>query len=264
MIGLERVADLLSLVIWTGQVEGERPASLLLVAAYGSGKTSLLEAVECDWTHYVTDLTSRDISATFTRKPKVTHIVLGDLLTLFGHKSSVVDLSCRTLSVLTGERMSTDPMTGSSMAGKRVGLVSAIPPADFGSFKIRRQMSAGGLASRFLIARYESSPKLVSAVHQFIREDRYVKSKPTEIRPPPSNMVPVPVVIPAKITAQIQDISTLMKRRDDDLGYRPHLYLRSIVKASALRRGMRTASTADFDVMASASEFFASKEPVRL
>src|SRR4051812_19050856 len=91
---IEPLLSLLKLLIWTGQLDDERPASALIVAPAGGGKTSSFEYISCPQAKFEGDLTARTMKDIFQEKYKeVTHILLGDLLAMFGHKKSTVELT---------------------------------------------------------------------------------------------------------------------------------------------------------------------------
>src|SRR5260370_41631817 len=130
MIGLETVIDLVTVVLWSGQVEGERPLSMILVAPPGTGKTSILEFVECSTAHFFSDFTSREIRGAIKGNENLTHLMLGDFLSVFGHAKGTVKLSINLLGRLTGDTVRQTPWTGEEMKPRRMGFISAIPPED--------------------------------------------------------------------------------------------------------------------------------------
>ncbi|HMD54434.1 MAG TPA: hypothetical protein VKJ65_07800, partial [Phycisphaerae bacterium] len=87
---LSVLLDFVKLLLWTGQLSDERPVSAIIVAPAGSGKTTMLENLQCEQAEFVGDLTARPLSGIVTEKKEVTHILLGDMLSLFGHKETTV------------------------------------------------------------------------------------------------------------------------------------------------------------------------------
>lgn len=251
MIGLESLVDFLSLALWSGSVAGERPSSVILVAPPGAGKTSLLEKFQGETGIFVSDLTSRELSTLLKDHPKATHILLGDMLTLFGHKSSVVRLTCRMLSGLTGESLKTDSFTGQSTDNRQLGLITAIPPDDLRKRSVEIQLQSGGFATRFLILRYDYTAATIRRIHDFIRGDRYTREK---IEPFIIDPVKLPVAINPTISRQVQDLALALK--SDSLGTRIHHHLRTLVKAHARRRRSQQVESRDFAALELHSIFF--------
>jgi hypothetical protein len=251
MVGLESLVDFLSLTMWSGSVAGERPVSVILVAPPGAGKTSLLEKFQGETAIFVSDLTARELSTILKDAPKATHILLGDMLSLFGHKSSVVRLTCRMLSGLTGESLKTDSFTGGA-SNRQLGLITAIPPDDLAKRSVQSQLTAGGFASRFVVLRYSYAPNTVRKIHDYIRADRYTKER---IQPFVIDPEPVPIAINSTISRSIQDLAMALKQQDS-LGTRIHLQLRTLVKAHARRRRAEIVEKQDFSALESHSAFF--------
>ena len=182
---LNVLLDFVKLLIWTGQLPDERPVSAIIVAPAGSGKTTMLENLQCEQAVFLGDLTARPLSDIVTKNEKITHVLLGDMLSLFGHKESTVKLTLRLVSQMTGEKLLHDPWTGKEIQPRMVGLITAIPPEDF--HKHRRHVSSGGFASRFLVIKYSYKASTIAAIHRFIAENKYsevISFKPFVIKNP--------------------------------------------------------------------------------
>lgn len=253
LIALEPLFDLLKLVIWSGQVIGERPLSLVVVSPVASGKTSLLEKLECTQAHFVSDLTSRDIHNSL-RNPKVTHVLLGDLLSLFGHKSHVVALTCRTLSTLTGESARTDTFTGEAISngGRMLGLITGIPPEELQKTAIKMKLQEGGLSTRFIFARYRYRLSTIQKIHEWIKSDAYTHSEPLQFR---VTGEPERVSIPPDIANVLRELAMGITQRNDMLGTRPHHHIRALAKAAALSCGRNEVRQEDVERVAAHSNF---------
>jgi hypothetical protein len=221
--------DFIKLLIWSGQLADERPVSAIVVAPAGAGKTTLLENLQCEQAEFVGDLTARQLSGIAKSTDKLTHVLLGDMLSLFGHKSNTVKLTLRLVSQMTGETLQHDPWTGDKIPPRQVGLITAIPPEDFR--KEKRHLQSGGFASRFMVIRYAYKTSTIAAIHRFIAENKYARevSRPFILNNPGKWKVS----IPPKIAEEIKDFG--MSLQTDPLGFRAHRYLRALVKAQSRR-----------------------------
>jgi len=252
LIGLQILLDFLHLLIWSGQLDDERPVSAIIVGAAGGGKTSMLELIECEQALFVGDLTARNLGV-ICKNEKLTHVLLGDMLSLFGHKSSTVDLTIRLISQLTGERMKQNPFSGEEIKGVQLGLITAIPPEDMQRSKVKQHITSGGFASRFLIIKYGYKTSTVQEIHDFIKQNGYAQKKPL----PFTIKIPAKlrVVIPPKIADSIATFALLIKEQND-LGFRAHRHLRALVKAAARREGLKEANERHLALIKNYTEFF--------
>lgn len=241
--------DFLRLLIWTGQLADERPVSAIVIAPAGTGKTTLLEGLRCDQAEFVGDLTSRPLSMLVKSSEKMTHILLGDMLSIFGHKSATVKLTMRLISQMTGEQLLHDPFTGETIKPRKIGLITAIPPADYK--KEHNRIQDGGFLTRFIEVRYNYKPSTVSAIHKWIQENRYtLPVKPFLLSNPGQQVVD----IPKDLSDEIKSFGLTLKK--DAVGFRVHRHLRALVKASARRNGHAVARKFDLEIVKTYVDFF--------
>ena len=255
MIGLEPLYDFVSLCLWTGAVQGERPASAIIIAPPGSGKTSVLERMKGESSPFVSDLTSREISAILRDHPHATHILLSDMMALFSHKGPVTDLSCSMLGALTGDSLKTDGFTGRDTGGKKMGLITAIPTYDFETNrKVQRTLNGAGFATRFMRVHYDYRPETKVRIHEYIKADLYTMESaaaPFEVSKDRE-----PIHIEAGLANTIHALSQVVKPNGDGIGTRIHLHLRALVKARARRDGRSAASPEDVSAINAYADFF--------
>lgn len=254
MVRLKPLEDFLDLLLWTGTLYQERPVSAILIAPPGSGKTRLLERIACDKAPLVSDLTSREVSNILKEHPKATHILLGDMLSMFGHKSSVVALTCRMVSSLTGETMVTDSFTGDKLKGRQIGLITAVPPDDFDRRAVKTQLLAGGFASRFIIIRYSYKPSTVEKIRDYIRRTEYRNDKPPEKRPFPEEKVPVR--LPGKEGYRLQSLAQSSRPSHDPYGTRMQMHLQTLAMANAAKNGRNQVAKEDVDKISAFLDLF--------
>jgi len=254
MIGLEPLYDFVELCLWTGAVAGERPASAIIVAAPGGGKSSLLEKMQCPIAPFVTDMTSREISGTLREFPQATHILLTDMMAIFSHRKSVTQLACSMLSSLTGDAMRSDSFSGNRSPPRMLGLITAIPTKDFMKRQVQSQLASAGFATRFMILRFSYSLATQAKIHDYIKSDLY--TRPGEHKPPEIPIGKVFIEIPADMATLIHSLAMTIKSREDELGTRIHHHLRALVKARARRDNREIASTEDTEAIQAYANFF--------
>lgn len=258
IVGLAPLLDFCELCLWTGAVEGERPASCILVAAAGAGKTSVLEQLQCPTAPFCTDLTSRELSATLRENPAATHILLSDMMALFSHRRSVVALACSMIGNLTGDAIHNDSFSGNKLEPRQLGLITAVPTKDFQSKRVQEQMQTAGFASRFMVIRYNYSIATILRIHDFIKSDLYTKRNGNGFRP----NIPVhkqPIEINPELSQAIYSLAIYVKSQEDEIGTRIHHHLRALVKARARRAGRPTANEEDISIIREYSALFGPK-----
>lgn len=250
LVGLEPVLELVKTLLWTGQVAGERPASAIICAPIGSGKTSVLEKIECETARFLSDFTTlhgKDV----IRDEKLTHIMIGDLLSVLNHKSGTVKNSINLLSKMTGDRVMTDPWTGDKITPRRLGVITAIPPEELYSKRLKSVLWGGGFASRFIIVKYNYTKATIKRIHDFIKSDAYTKMEPIHLD---VERAQIQVKIPELLSEKIRILSQSIK--NDEIGARAHHHLRALVKARARMRQTIIADDSDFDAIERIADFF--------
>lgn len=255
MIALEPLKDFLSLCVWTGAVKGERPASAIVIGAPGSGKTSILEMIQCEAAPFLSDLTAREISGLLREHKKATHILLADMMAIFGHRGPVVRLTCRAISSLTGESLLNDPFDGSKQ-DRTLGLITAIPSEDIEKNRLVRQnLMAGGFASRFMLVRFDYCRQTVAKIHEYIASDAYIDKVRTPFEIDGEKK---PVLISAEFSRSIMNLA-LIAKGSDPIGTRIHHHLRALTKASARRCGRSEVAEEDVRLIQSYADFLSAQ-----
>lgn len=234
LVGLEPVLDIVKTIMYGGAVAGERPNSLIISAPIGCGKTTVLEKTEFNTSHFFSDFTAREAQIIVEKEDILTHIAIGDFLSVFNHKSGTAALSLNLLAKLTGETLRDNPWNGKPIKrrngekGISVGVLTAIPPERLRDPKIKTVVYGDGFASRFLILSYTYKPQTMARIHKYIESDAYINCKPLFIDIPRNKY---PVTIPANVSAAITVIADKIKH--DKVGFRANHHLRALVKARA-------------------------------
>jgi hypothetical protein len=252
MIGLEPVIDLVDTIIWSGQVENERPLSLILIAPPGSGKTSVLEMLECPTACFLSDLTSREIKGVLKKSILTTHIMLGDFTAVFNRSRGTAKLTINLLGRLTGDKVTHEPWSGEELqTPRKLGFISAIPPTDLAKRDVKGHVNGAGFASRFLFAKYNYTHATIERVHQFIATGKYRYSKPFKLDIKPGSFK---VEVPDDISKQVTLLSHRIKK--DPLGFRAHHHLRALICAIARRDKRNIVTAKDYEKLVLFCDFF--------
>jgi hypothetical protein len=222
-----------------------------VVAPAGAGKTTLLDNLSCEQAVFVGDLTARPLSSIVKGSEKVTHVLLGDMLSIFGHKAATVKLTMRLISQMTGEKIMHDPFTGEPIKPRKIGLVTAIPPKDFETEK--KRIEEGGFSTRFIQIRYAYKKSTINSIHNWIGQNRYsepVKSFAME------HTGAQKIEVSKELSDEIKTFSLTLK--NDPIGFRIHRHVRALVKANARRNFVSAARKIDLDMVKSYCDFFSS------
>jgi hypothetical protein len=250
MINVEPILDFLNLATWTSVLEDEEPVSVVLVSDSSGGKTSMLKKLICPVTTFITDLTTRDLSAIINDKNK-RMILLSDMQAIFVHKSSVVSMTLQGLRNLLEEGIYNDPFSGAKIQ-RRMGMIAGIPPTEFRQFGSK--FLSGGLHTRFLVFEYEYKKKTVMMIHDSIESSSYRER--TEQGPMsnlPEDGESVKVIIPPDIAKKCRNLASMLKR--DDIGTRTHHHIRRMVMASAARSKRTEVTMEDYALIEKYSDF---------
>jgi len=230
---------------------------MILVAPPGTGKTSVLEFVQCETSFFFSDFTSREMKNAIGGNPVLTHLMLGDFLSLFGHAKGTVKLSINLLSRVTGDTIRQKPWTGEEIAPRRLGFISAIPPEDLAKREIKQHVRAGGFASRFIFAKFNYSQQTIERVHKFIREGKYRNSKQIAILIKPGSYK---VEVPLKFATELDSLARRIK--NDPIGFRAHHHLRTLACSVCRMDKRNTVTEKDYQKVLEFADFFSEQGKV--
>jgi hypothetical protein len=250
LLAVDPILDFLNVCVWTAVLDGEQPVSVVIVAETSSGKSAMLQKLQCPLSIFITDMTTRDLSNIMADKDK-RMIVLSDMQAIFSHKSTVVGTTTQALRNLLEEGIFNDPFSGAKIA-RRFGMISAIPPIEFQ--RVNKIFISGGLNTRFLVFEYSYRKQTISKIHDFI--ERGKDSNPAEKEPMknlPENGELIKVKLPTPIARKCRNLAAVLKR--DDTGLRVHHQIRRLVMAAAARAGRKVAILKDFELIESYSDF---------
>lgn len=238
-------------------LEGEQPVSVVMLADSGSGKSGILRKLECPITHFLTDMTTRDLSLVMA-DPKKRIILLSDMQSIFSHKSTVSTMTTQALRNLLEEGIFNDPFSGTKV-NRRFGMLTAIPPNEYNQFS--EMFQSGGLNTRFLIFEYRYHPSTIEKIHSAIEKNKSPKEKAVAL---PEDGEYIRVTLPAKVAADCRRLAMTLKR-ENEMGIRLHHQIRRLVMGNAARFGRTVATKKDMEKIAKFSAFLTeNREPIIL
>lgn len=271
--GMEPIQDLLELTLNSAYVRGERTVSLLVVAEPESGKTELMKKyrknngvhIRRRFTAYgiLTDLIQGKIHTLFNKPKILGHILVYDYSSIFAYKPNTVDSTIEFLDALTEEGLSLESsywIKGDELKkfeGLKGGLIAGINT--FGFFtstgKVKANLYKGGWFSRNVVVSFGMSAQLISKVFDSIRKGNYRYDRNfvsrIALKLPRKR---IEVNLPKGLSEEIEELAReIAEEYSEDLkphrlkGFRLHKSLISLVKASALRDGVRKVEEEDVE-----------------
>jgi hypothetical protein len=256
LIGMDFAIEVLQTVLLTGQLDDEKPVSLLIIASPESGKTTATRMANISLSSdqrgeelavALTDTTGKGLLRIVREHPQATHVIFNDLSITAGHKNHVVKYLFGVISAMTEEGLSkiADPGGIYSYGGEGVkGIIGCITP------RLARDQrfiwNVTGLTTRMLPFFYEQGVNIQLKVRRFHAGLMAAADRADEAR---SLVVPsqkMHVHVDRHYREQILELAdTVAKRlskegatkKDPDykeLGYRRIDQFRSLAKAHSL------------------------------
>jgi hypothetical protein len=254
LIGMDFAVEVVQTVLLTGYLDDEKPVSLLIIASPESGKTTATRNANIsvrpdghgeELAVALTDTTGKGLLKIIQMHPKATHVIFNDLAITAGHKNHVTKYLFGVMSALTEEGLTktADP-DGVQLYGPEgvKGVIGCITPR-----LVRDQRfiwNVTGLTTRMLPFFYSQGIDIqiqVRKYHAGLLDKPSHSTKSYELIIPPKKML---VSIKKKYKEQILEIANEVakklskeaprKSRNEELGYRRIIQLRSLAKANSL------------------------------
>jgi hypothetical protein len=246
MIGVEPIEKLMKVALASGRVWGEKPLSLIIVAAIESGKTSMIRqhCRKIKTVFYTSDATAygiiRDTNqlSDFASR-KLTHIVIPDFLACVSRKQDTVRSLISFLSALIEEGVVNINTYATQLQGKltaKAGIITAITPD---AFRDRRhRWGRVGFLSRALPVSYSYKKETQRRIFQFIQDQKYLKKVIEGLNLPE---MPRKILLDPKLAKEIEPHAKELAVQQSDIhniyGFRYQMQLQTFVKAIALLEG---------------------------
>lgn len=269
LIRMQALEEILKSTILTAKVAREdvRPLSVFLIAKPERGKTSVALRVAGNNSVVVTDMTAIGILETLQRHQNATHVILGDLMAVQGHKHSVSSLTVTMLNALAEEgtySIAVPRLQHLEMKGRKVGIIACGTPDMMEDNRVWWKCS--GFYSRLLVLHFEHSAELIKAVLQNIASDNGRNSPSIN-----GNALRVPglqtyVTISTPIAQKIMLLASITANKFEEVGYRKQKQFRALVCGHALLRSWKKPQVIkeDVDWLETVIPFLDSERPVEL
>lgn len=263
MIGTEKLDHLISTILMSAHIAGERPLSALIVARVESGKTELLQRFARNpGILLLDDSTAFGITRRILKDQKqglqINHILLPDLIIPLSRNRDTVATLIAFLSCLIEEGVTSLETYATTVQLKiplRAGLVAAIAKEEFVSN--RRSWARVGFMSRMLPLSFSYSAATVVRIKEFIAKRAYHQDSSITLAFPE---VSLPIDLPAIHANTLMLLSSEVSKRQDEAtriyGFRLQRQLQTFAMAHALLDGRDIVADSDVDATASLSSFW--------
>lgn len=277
---LEPLCEIVETVLFSASIRDECPVSILIVGPSGSAKTKLIKSFQSDNIHQTDSVTSQglwdivqhdskndkkfimipDINPTLARKSATTQATIGNLLSVTADGTVRVDDG-------RGEKICTHAP---------IGMISACTPEIY--HKHSKQWYALGLVRRIIPIFFTYSMPTIDKLQKLVREDKIhgAFSVPKVFTFPPASSPALNGVASYPLQEKSSLLATnLGKLSFNDDGIKrwhiknilpvsPHVVIRTLVKAHALRRKSGKIEEQDLDFITSFVSFTDPENPRQL
>lgn len=247
------MTELTKLFVATGFLADTRPASMLLVAEQGTGKTELQDRFRPVVTlSYQSDLTMRGLLPLLrrARTGSLSHLAMTELQKLFLRKAAVAE-NCFGLLLQAMEEGVWEVSIGGAAkqyGGARLGLIASITP---GSFRKRLEyFDDTGFLSRAALLVWEPPDEEIKEVMRRMATGDRRDLEPVHLTPPSA---PVKVQIPKGIALRVKDYAWAVWQ---ERGLRHLTRLLALTKAAAYLAHRRTVTLDDWGWVLSFDDYW--------
>lgn len=248
MIGTELLRETVESVILTGRVRGIYPASLLLIGAPESGKTSVVLSKDCKNVKAFTDITGNGILKVIKQMPDLTHIIINDMVAVLSHKQSVNKHTLATLNAMTEEGVNSISTPGGIEEfpeGKR-GVIASLTLDLVGDS--RNWWNKIGFTTRMIPFCYKYPEDLVLLIKKHIDDSNGKEKKPEkrqEFHVPKERKY---VKYSPEMIEQTRRVADYRSMVLEETGFRRLKQYHALVQGHALLRSYSKAEVTDQDI----------------
>lgn len=294
LIGTEQLSEILETVIFTAYLKNAIPISVILVGPSGAGKSKLVlqyqNSIGC---HITTDVTSMGLQEIMARdkEGKINFIIIPDFNIVLSHRQSTLQLTIGNLLSMTSEgsiRIDDGRLDKETKHGP-IGVISAMTSEMYAG--IGRKWVSLGFSRRFLPINYDYSLHTREAIQnhislglvsmlQLVEKKIHAPSKDSEVAISTEHSerikyfsselagnlgwIPVrprfpPAGSDGKFTPRPKAVFS-----GRQMEFSPHLVLRTLARAHALRQGRKEVSEDDIIFCMKVIAFTRYDQPVML
>jgi hypothetical protein len=282
MIGVSKIETILKLAIWSGALKGERPLSIMLIAAVGCGKSSLLKKTEqrgrvkkilmgrgiraremevrqvVGSVLYTNNTTPHILCNRYghlLKSGQIKHIAIPDFLNILNLPRNTYAYTLNFYNSLIEEGILSFESRDTQFVSEvpvTIGLLTAVAKQDFD--RRYNDWSNIGFLSRVLPVSFTYDGNTAKAIRESIKHKEYLKDiEGFNIQLPAS---PQDVTIPAKLADEIEQIALQIRDVNDPLAARPQKQLQILCMARALTRGATVVEEADVKMLRDYKKYF--------
>jgi hypothetical protein len=295
MVGIGPLQDIIETAFYTACLKNSVPLSLILVGPPGSGKSKLILQFQADSILVTNDITSQGLSDIVTGDPigNVRHIIIPDFNIVVSHKPTTSNLTIASLLTLMSEGVLRldDGRRKKEMEHPPIGIVTAMTREIYEEHAGRFRKL--GIGRRFIPVFFNYGIKTKEEVQDAIRDGltTLCQLEPHDISLPPREMWPFDITTENGQAERLRNLSRDMAeqlsfypqwekvldaksrslswqivpfRGAQPIEFTPHMILRAMAQAHALRADRRQITSADVDFCINFVTFMNYSQPVNL
>jgi len=234
MIGTGLVEELVQSVALSHLIKGHRRASLLMLAAPESGKTTIVSAADATHVCRIAVISGRSIMRQVKDNPHIEFLLFNDLTAVRAMSASAVNLLILILNQFTQDERGIVAFAGKEVEEikRPVGLIACLPFQTFVDHRSRwREM---GFISRMIPFAYEYDDELIALIKDSIDNGNHASQVKTRRALPKRARKPVTIEMNPKLTREVRHIADRRAKTLDQLGIRLLQNYHTLVRAHAL------------------------------
>lgn len=288
MIKVEPILDIIETILWTSMIKDEKPASAILIAGVGFGKSAILEKsykapkVKEEWRDikgkdgaitkaktqtvtqigtvlYTTDSTPYTLYHKYgdlLKSGKIKHIVIPDFLSILTKNKEAMPDTIRFYNSLIEEGIFRIESRYSDFVTEvpvQVGLITAVSSQDYDIRRKTQNWGAMGFLSRVLPVSYSYTNNTKGKIlhSTFLRE---YHSEVNFVLKFPDKQISVD--LPLKFEKPITKLANNIKDATDEVGARRQKQLMTFLMGTALKQGRDIVNAEDVEILMKYSKFF--------